>query len=129
MSRRWMMAVALLCPACASSQPAPPEGGKSLVDSPDPPSIATPHPSGDDPEDHPPADPTGPSESSGKEDLDCEALWLIAGHVGCVVAKLVCAAFEELPIGDSKVPCDVAVPIACGLATAASAAAAASCPP
>lgn len=134
MSRRWMMGIVLLCPACAS-QPAPPDGGKSLVEISDPPATGAPRPNVDDPEDQAPAeDPPDPadttaSDDTGPVDLDCNALWLVAGHVGCVVAKLVCAAVENLPLGNTTLPCDVAVPVACGIVTAATEAAAAACEP
>jgi hypothetical protein len=59
---------------------------------------------------------------------DCKALWDVVDDLGCDVAKLVCAVLEAIPVGGAQVKCDIAVPLACGIASAATAAAEAACP-
>jgi hypothetical protein len=135
---RWVLLAFLLCPACAAGSPSPAPGGdKSISKVADPPKDPV------EPVDPgPPADPDPPAgggqgtsdpgasqqDPSDHHHLDCEALWEIAEHLGCSIVKLICAAVESLPVGSAAIPCDVAVPLACGLASAAADAAIALCP-
>ncbi len=49
--------------------------------------------------------------------------WAIADQLGCGIAKLICAALEDVPIAGDLVSCDIVVPLACGLTSAAAGAA------
>ncbi|APR81262.1 Hypothetical protein A7982_06609 [Minicystis rosea] len=59
--------------------------------------------------------------------IACELLWALADQVGCGLAKLICSALENVPIAGEVISCDVAVPLACGLSSAAADAAAEAC--
>jgi hypothetical protein len=60
--------------------------------------------------------------------LDCQALWAVVDTLGCALVTLVCGALEDIDSSGAQVPCDVAVPLACGISSAAATAAEALCP-
>lgn len=134
---RWLLIACLLCPACASGS-APTPGDKTISKVEDPPGPVQPVDPAPPADPNPPANPDpgaggGGNSSSGSSgdtdhDQECEALWEIAEHLGCGVVKLICAAVEALHVHDAEISCDVAVPLACGLASAAADAAIALCP-
>lgn len=129
---RWLVLSFLLCPACVSgSAPSPPapEGDEGVAKVADPPGDPALGVDRDPPGDEDPAEQGEvPEDPSGEGESHCEALWEIAERVGCLVAKLVCAAADDFPIGDVLIPCEVAVPIACGLVSATTDALAELCP-
>jgi hypothetical protein len=134
MSARLMVIAALLCPACATGSGPPPDDGKTTVQP-----GAKEDPRGDPatpsgaPADTPDAGtgkpaPSGEPPAGGDAHVDCQALWTVVDHLGCAVAKLMCAIFEAIPSAGAEVPCAVAVPVACGLTSTAAEAAEALCP-
>ncbi|MFT3776295.1 MAG: hypothetical protein QM820_63940 [Minicystis sp.] len=137
MSRRWLLIAALLCPACAAGSGPPGDSdpiSKSDSDPADPPPAA----GGDDPAGaaDPPADPGDPTADPSDSPppgvsghIDCDAIWAIMDDLACGLAKLICAAVEDIPVAGDLVPCDIAVPLACGLSSAAADAAADLCSP
>ena len=68
---------------------------------------------------------SGGSQSSA---LDCQALWAVVDTLGCTLVELVCSALEEVSSAGAEVPCGIAVPLACGVTSAATVAATALCP-
>jgi hypothetical protein len=141
MSRRALLLVALLCPACASgtgpSDPGDPDPQKTDSPAPRTPSrgdAPAPDPPADviDPPSHP-ADPpsvTPPASTpdhGDDDDADCKALLELLENLGCAIAQLACAVAKDVHVHGAQVPCDIAVPVACGIGSAVADAAAALC--
>jgi hypothetical protein len=141
MSRRWILIVAVLCPACARGSGPPPDdvttsdkpapttdpSGEPAAPAPTAPSTASSptHAAAGSPAEPAPA---SKPPAGGDPSIDCQALWAVADHLGCGVAQLLCVVLESIPSAGAQVPCDVAVPLACGFASSAADAAEALCP-
>jgi hypothetical protein len=135
-----LLLVALLCPACASGPTDPGDPDPQKTDSPaprtpshgDPPSQTTDPPAD---ESNPPSHTTDPpsvpppasTPDHGDDDADCKALLELLENVGCAIAQLACAVAKDVHVHGAQIPCDIAVPVACGIGSAVADAAAALC--
>jgi hypothetical protein len=127
MARCWLVLAAVLCSACAGG-PDPPGDPQTSIKSGSGDPGGDPGQPSDGKGDPGKGDPGSKGDPTAGDGADCQALWAVVDDLGCDVAKLVCAVLEAIPIGGALVKCDVAVPIACGIASVAADAAEALCP-
>ncbi len=108
----------------AKDPPASPAPSSTSPSSPPPSST----PSSTPPSSTPPAStPPASTPGHGGADVDCEALLALVDDLGCAIARFVCAVAANIPVHGADVPCDIAVPVACGLSSAVADAAVALC--